>query len=52
MFKFCRIEETNLVCYPDGLILRFHKYQKNGKYAKVIKEKMDIYKWKSTVNCI
>ncbi len=25
MFKFCRIENTNLICYPSGMILRFHK---------------------------
>jgi len=34
MFKFCRIGETNLVCYPDGLILRFHKQTKKWKICK------------------
>lgn len=25
MFRFVRIENTNLVCYRNGLVLRFHK---------------------------
>ena len=39
MFKFCRIGKTNLVCYPSGLILRFHKYQKKWQICKGYKEK-------------
>jgi len=39
MYKFCKIGNTNLVCYPDGLILRFHKYQKKWQICKGYKEK-------------
>ena len=34
MFKFCKIERTNLVCYPTGLILRFDKRSKKWKICK------------------
>ena len=34
MFKFCRIGETNLVCYPDGTVLRFHKRFKKWTICK------------------
>ena len=34
MFKFCRIGETNLVCYPTGLILRFDKRSKKWQICK------------------
>ena len=31
MFKFIRIGNTNLVCYKNGTILRFHKQTKKWK---------------------
>ena len=39
MYKFCKIGNTNLVCYPDGLILRFHKQTKKWQICKGYKEK-------------
>jgi hypothetical protein len=34
MFKFCRIGTTNIVCYDNGLILRFNKQQKKWTVCK------------------
>lgn len=34
MFKFCRIGKTNLVCYDNGLILRFHKQTKKWQVCE------------------
>ena len=39
MFKFIRIDRTNLVCYPSGLILRFHKRSKKWTICKGSKNK-------------
>ena len=39
MYKFCRIGNTNLVCYPNGLILRFDKRSKKWQICKGYKEK-------------
>ena len=43
MYKFCRIGETNLVCYPSGLILRFHKRFKKWQICKGSKNKKKGY---------
>jgi len=34
MFKFCRIGTTNIVCYDNGLILRFNKQHKKWTVCK------------------
>jgi hypothetical protein len=39
MYKFCRIGNTNLVCYPDGTVLRFDKQTKKWTICKGYKEK-------------
>ena len=39
MYKFCKIGNTNLVCYPDGLILRFHKQTKKWTICEGSKNK-------------
>ena len=42
MFKFCRIRTTNIVCYDNGLILRFNKCSKKWT---VCKETIDTSKY-------
>jgi hypothetical protein len=39
MFKFCRIGNTNLICYPNGLILRQNIRSKKWKICKGYKRK-------------
>ena len=39
MFKFCKIGETNLVCYPNGLILKQNKRSKKWQICEGYKEK-------------
>ena len=34
MYRFCRIENTNLICYRNGTILRFHKKFKKWTVIK------------------
>ena len=34
MFVFCRIENTNLICYRNGTILRFWKQTKKWVICK------------------
>jgi hypothetical protein len=34
MYRFCRIGNTNLICYRNGTVLRFHKYLKKWFIVK------------------
>ena len=38
MYRFCRIETTNLICYRNGTILRFHKILKKWTVCKGSKD--------------